>query len=130
MATRVLETLDLGPAMRGRLPHELSGGQAQRVVLARALVLEPSTIILNEPTSALDVSVQAGVLDLLQQLKGDHGLTYLFITHDLGVPRHLADRIAVMRTGEIVEQQPTEALFANPEHSYTRTLLASSFATE
>ena len=130
MATRVLETLDLSPAMRGRLPHELSGGQAQRVVLARALVLEPSTIILDEPTSALDVSVQAGVLNLLQQLKGDHGLTYLFITHDLGVARHLADRIAVMRTGEIVEQQPTEALFANPEHSYTRTLLASSFATE
>ena len=68
--------------------------------------------------------------NLLQQLKGDHGLTYLFIPHDLGVARHLADRIAVMRTGEIVEQQPTEALFANPEHSYTRTLLASSFATE
>ena len=92
----------------------------------QALVLEPSTIILDEPTSALDVSVQAGVLNLLQQLKGDHGLTYLFITHDLGVARHLADRIAVMRTGGIVEQQPTEALFDNPEHSYTRTLLASS----
>ena len=88
--------------------------------------LEPSTIILDEPTSALDVSVQAGVLNLLQQLKGDHGLTYLFITHDLGAARHLADRIAVMRTGGIVEQQPTEALFDNPEHSYTRTLLASS----
>ena len=126
MATRVLETLDLSPAIRDRLPHELSGGQAQRVVLARALVLEPSTLILDEPTSALDVSVQAGVLNLLQQLKGDHGLTYLFITHDLGVARHLADRIAVMRTGEIVEQQPTEALFTNPGHSYTRTLLASS----
>ena len=126
----MLETLDLSPAIRDRLPHELSGGRAQRVVLARALVLEPSRLILDEPTSALDVSVQAGVLNLLHQLKGDHGLTYLFITHDLGVARHLADRIAVMRTGEIVEQQPTEALFANPEHSYTRTLLASSFATE
>ena len=131
----MLETLDLSPAIRDRLPHELSGGRAQRVVLARALVLEPSRLILDEPTSALDVSVQAGVLNLLHQLKGDHGLTCLFITHDLGVfithdlgvARHLADPIAVMRTGEIVEQQPTEALFANPEHSYTRTLLASSF---
>ena len=83
-------------------------------------------VIFDEPTSALDVSVQAGVLNLLQQLKADHGLTYLFITHDLGVARHLADRIAVMRAGEIVEQQPTEALFAGPENPYTRTLFASS----
>ena len=122
----MIAALDLSPAMRDRLPHELSGGQAQRAVLARALVLEPSMVIFDEPTSALDVSVQAGVLNLLQQLKADHGLTYLFITHDLGVARHLAHRIAVMRNGEIVEQQPAEALFAGPEHPYTRSLLASS----
>lgn len=125
-ADEMLAGLDLGPAIRHRLPHELSGGQAQRVVLARALVLEPSMVIFDEPTSALDVSVQAGVLNLLQQLKADRGLTYLFITHDLGVARHLADRIAVMRAGQIVEQQPTEPLFAAPAHPYTRTLLASS----
>ena len=125
-ADELIATLDLSPAMRNQLPHELSGGQAQRVVLARALVLEPSMVIFDEPTSALDVSVQAGVLNLLRQLKADHGLTYLFITHDLSVARHLSDRIAVMRAGEIVEQQPTAALFADPEHSYTRTLLASS----
>ncbi len=125
-ADEMLVALGLSSAVRGRYPHELSGGQAQRAVLARALVLEPSMIIFDEPTSALDVSVQAGVLNLLQQLKTNRGLTYLFITHDLAVARHLADRIAVMRAGEIVEQQPTQALFANPQHPYTRTLLDSS----
>ena len=121
-----MAALDLSPAMRDRLPHELSGGQAQRAVLARALVLEPSMIIFDEPTSSLDVSVQAGVLNLLQQLKSDHSLTYLFITHDLGVARHLADRIAVMRFGEIVEEQATRPLFEAPQHFYTSTLLGSS----
>lgn len=123
-ADEMIATLDLSPAVRRRLPHELSGGQAQRAVLARALVLEPSMVVFDEPTSALDVSVQAGVLNLLRQLKADHRLTYMFITHDLGVARHLADRIAVMRAGEIVEQQPTEDLFTSPQHPYTRTLLA------
>ena len=122
----MLAALGLSPAVRDRYPHELSGGQAQRAVLARALVLEPSMIIFDEPTSALDVSVQAGVLNLLQRLKAEHALTYLFITHDLAVARHLADRIAVMRAGEIIEQQPAEALFADPRHPYTRILLESS----
>ena len=122
----VVAALGLSPAVGGRYPHELSGGQAQRCVLARALVLEPSMIIFDEPTSALDVSVQAGVLNLLQQLQAERALTYLFITHDLGVARHLADRIAVMRAGEIVEQQPAGALFADPRHQYTRALLESS----
>ena len=122
----MLASLDLSPAIGQRLPHELSGGQAQRVVLARALVLEPSMVIFDEPTSALDVSVQAGVLNLLRQLKVDHGLTYLFITHDLSVARHLADRIAVMHGGEIVERQPTEVVFTSPRHPYTNTLLQSS----
>ncbi len=80
-------------------------------------------ILFDEPTPALDVSVQAGVLNLLQELKDDHGLTYLFITHDLGVARHLADRITVMRAGEVVEQQPADALFDNPQHSYTHAAL-------
>lgn len=127
-ADETIAALDLSPAVRERLPHELSGGQAQRVVLARALVLEPSMIIFDEPTSSLDVSVQAGVLNLLQQLKADRSLTYLFITHDLGVARHLADRIAVMRSGEILEQQMTSALFDAPQDAYTRGLLASSLA--
>ena len=122
----MLAALDLSPAVRRRFPHELSGGQAQRVVLARALILEPSLILFDEPTSALDVSVQAGVLNLLRRLKAEHDLTYLFITHDLGVARHLADRIAVMRAGEIVEQQPAGQLFEDARHPYTRALLASS----
>lgn len=121
----LIAALGLSPALRNRLPHELSGGQAQRVVLARALSLSPSLILFDEPTSALDVSVQAGVLNLIQQLKSEHGLTYLFITHDLRVARHLADQIVVMRSGRIVEQQPTADLFANPGHPYTRKLLDS-----
>lgn len=125
-ANDLMGALGLSRATRDRLPHELSGGQAQRVVLARALVLEPTMILFDEPTSALDVSVQASVLNLLEELKTDHGLTYLFITHDLGVARHLADRVAVMKAGQIVEQQQAESLFANPQHPYTRTLLNSS----
>lgn len=124
----MIAALDLTPAILDRFPHELSGGQAQRVVLARALILEPSLILFDEPTSALDVSVQAGVLNLLRRLKAEHSLTYLFITHDLGVARHLADRIAVMRAGEIVEQQPAAQLFEDALHPYTRTLLASSLS--
>lgn len=126
----VLADLDLGPGITDRYPHELSGGQAQRVVLARALILEPTMILFDEPTSALDVSIQAGVLNLLRRLRDQRNLTYLFITHDLGVAHHLADRIAVMRQGEIVEMAPTEDLFSAPKHDYTRMLLASSLIFE
>ena len=122
----VIGDLRLSSALLQQFPHELSGGQAQRVALARTLVLEPALLLLDEPTSSLDVSVQAGVLNLLQRLKRDKQLTYLFITHDLGVARHVADRIAVMQRGEIVELQDTEELFNDPQHAYTRRLLSSS----
>ena len=122
----ILEGLDLTSAVKSRFPHEMSGGQAQRVVLARALTLRPRLILFDEPTSALDVSVQAGVLNLLQRLREEHDLTYVFITHDLAVARHLADRIAVMKSGEILELKATEELFSKPEHHYTQELIESS----
>ena len=121
-----IDALELSEGITARYPHELSGGQAQRVVLARAMLLEPSVIVFDEPTSALDVSVQAGVLNLLRSLKGTTSLTYVFITHDLAVARHLADRIAVMKSGEIVELRSASALFEDPQHPYTQALLASS----
>ncbi len=124
----MLDKLGLSEAVATRFPHELSGGQAQRVALARALVVEPSLMLFDEPTSALDVSVQAGVLNLLQELKDELELTYVFITHDLGVARHLADRVAVMQSGELVEVRAASELFTDPRHDYTKGLLDSSLA--
>lgn len=128
LIAETVDALELSHGLLGRLPHELSGGQAQRVVLARALILQPSLILFDEPTSALDVSVQASVLNLLQRLKAERNLTYLFITHDLGVARHICDRIAVLRHGEIVELRMTSELFDDPQHEYTQSLLSSSLA--
>ena len=106
-------------------PHEFSGGQRQRIAIARALILDPEFIIADEPVSALDVSIQAQIINLLKQLKEDYNLTFLFISHDLSVIKYLSDRIAVMYLGEIVEIGTTEEIFSDPKHPYTKALLSS-----
>jgi oligopeptide/dipeptide ABC transporter ATP-binding protein len=121
----VLEEVGLGVDLAERYPHELSGGQRQRVNIARALVTNPRLIVLDEPTSALDVSLRARIILLLEELRERHGLSYLFISHDLATVRYLASRVAVMYLGVIVEEAPTAELFARPSHPYTRALLAA-----
>jgi oligopeptide/dipeptide ABC transporter ATP-binding protein len=121
----VLEEVGLGAELADRYPHELSGGQCQRVNLARALVTNPRLIVLDEPTSALDVSLRARVILLLEELRQRHGLSYLFISHDLATVRYLASRVAVMYLGVIVEEADTADLFDRPAHPYTRALLAA-----
>lgn len=122
----VLEAVGLDPARaRSRRPREFSGGQCQRIAIARALILEPDLLVCDEPVSALDVSVQAQILNLLQDMKDRYGLTMLFISHDLAVVRNISDRVAVMYLGKMCEIAPTETLYATPAHPYTQLLLSS-----
>ena len=128
---RVLQEVGLDPQSRHRYPHEFSGGQRQRISIARALIMEPDLILLDEPTSALDRTVQKQVVDLLRDLQARHGLTYLFISHDLAVVHALAHDMIVIKDGKVVEQGDAQSIFDNPQHPYTRELLqASSLKTQ
>ena len=122
----VLRRVALAPELAERYPRDLSGGERQRVAIARALICKPQLLICDEITSALDVSVQAAIIDLLRSLQRESGLTILFVTHDLGVVRAVSDYVAVLRHGRIVEQGSTDRVLDQPEHDYTRGLVADS----
>ncbi|WP_435171293.1 ABC transporter ATP-binding protein [Falsirhodobacter sp. 1013] len=124
LVTRLLETVGLDPSMRDRYPHQFSGGQRQRLGIARALAVNPQFLVCDESIAALDISIQAQVLNLFIRLKDEFDLTYLFISHDLSVVHHISDRVVIMYLGRIVESGPTAAIFAEPNHPYTAALLS------
>jgi ABC-type oligopeptide transport system ATPase subunit len=121
----LLDEVGLPRSASERYPHEFSGGQRQRIAIARALALRPSLLVCDEPVSALDVSIQAQILNLLLDLQQEYGLALIFVSHDLSIVRHMSDRVAVMYQGEVVELAPSEEIYRNPRHEYTRALLAS-----
>jgi dipeptide transport system ATP-binding protein len=125
-AMAMLVKVGLGPEHFNRYPHMFSGGQRQRIAIARALMLNPSFLVLDEPVSALDLSVQAQILNLLKDLQDEFGLTYVFISHDLSVVRYIADEVMVMYFGDVVEHGTRDAVFSDPQHEYTRTLFAAT----
>jgi peptide/nickel transport system ATP-binding protein len=121
----LLEKVGLPATSFYRYPHEFSGGQRQRIAIARCLTMQPDVLICDEPVSALDVSIQAQLLNLLQDLQDEYGMSYVFISHDLAVVRHMADQVMVMKDGEIVEVAGSDEIYSNPRHPYTRQLLSS-----
>lgn len=129
-AQEALREVGMDPAMRNRYPHEFSGGQRQRIAIARTMILKPRVIVLDEPTSALDRSVQKQIVTLLRDLQKDHGLSYLFISHDMAVVRAVSDYVIVMKNGKIVEQGDTEQVFDHPREEYTKALMAAALSEE
>lgn len=121
----LLEMVEIDPAIADRRPHEYSGGQQQRIAIARALALSPDLLVLDEPLSALDVSVQAGIINTLNRVRAELGLSYLVISHDLSVVQHLCEEVAVMYLGRVIERGPVAEVFAHPRHPYTRALLSA-----
>ena len=128
--TELMELVDIDERLRKAYPHELDGGRRQRIGIARALALDPKFVVCDEPVSALDVSIQAQVLNLLKKLQQDRGLTYMFVTHDMSVVRHISDDICVMYLGQVVEKCPSKELFKNPLHPYTKALLSAIPSTD